>query len=109
MNFDNEVRLGSVSIKIDNLGLCYISIKLASDCPFHNEYVKTNSSLGIDLNLSNFLVDSYGNITDSLEFLKKSEEKLKKEQRKLSSKYEASKKVNINIMSVKTIMNKDLM
>ena len=92
LNFDNEVRLGSVSIKIDNLGLCYISIKLASDCPFHNEYVKTNSSLGIDLNLSNFLVDSYGNITDSPKFLKKSEEKLKKEQRKLSRKYEASKK-----------------
>ncbi|MDY3794281.1 MAG: transposase, partial [Erysipelotrichaceae bacterium] len=92
LNFDNEIRLGSVSIEMDNLGLCYISISLASDCPFHNEYVKTNSSLGIDLNLSNFLVDSYGNITDSPEFLKKSEEKLKKEQRKLSRKYEASKK-----------------
>ena len=92
LNFDNEIRLGSVSIEMDNLALCYISISLASDYPFHSEYVKTNSSCGIDLNLSNFLVDSDGNIIDSPRFLKKSEEKLKKEQRKLSRKYEASKK-----------------
>ena len=87
LNFDNEIRLGSTSIEMDNLGLCYISISLASDYPFHSEYVKTNSSCGIDLNLSNFLVDSYGNITDSPRFLKKSEAKLKKEQKKLSRKY----------------------
>ena len=92
LNFDNEIRLGSVSIEMDNLGLCYISISLASDCPFHNEYVKTNSSLGIDLNLSNFLADSNDNIIDSPKFLKKSEAKLKKEQKKLSRKYEAAKK-----------------
>ena len=92
LNFDNEIRLGSTSIEMDNLGLCYISISLVSDYPFHSECVKTNSSCGIDLNLSNFLVDSYGNIIDSPRFLKKSEEKLKKEQRKLSRKYEASKK-----------------
>ncbi len=92
LNFDNEIRLGSTSIEMDNLGLCYISISLASDYPFYDEYDKTNSLLGIDLNLSNFLADSYGNITDSPKFLKKSEEKFKKEQRKLSRKYEAAKK-----------------
>ena len=92
LNFPYEIRVGSTSIEMDNLGLCYISISLASDYPFYDEYVKTNSSVGIDLNLSNFLADSYGNITDSPKFLKKSEEKLKKEQRKLSRKYEAAKK-----------------
>ena len=92
LNFDNEIRLGSVSIEMDNLGLCYISISLASDCPFHNEYVKTNSSIGIDLNLSNFLANSEGNIIASPKFLKKAESKLKKEQRKLSRKYESAKR-----------------
>ena len=92
LNFNHEIRLGSVSIEKDNLGLCYISISLASDYPFHDNYVKTNSFLGIDLNLSNFLADSNDNIIDSPKFLKKSEAKLKKEQRKLSRKYEASKK-----------------
>lgn len=92
LNFPYEIRVGSTSIEMDNLGLCYISISLASDYPFYDEYVKTNSFLGIDLNLSNFLADSDGNIIDSPKFLKKSEEKLKKEQRKLSRKYEAAKK-----------------
>ena len=92
LNFDNEVRLGSVSIEMDNLGLCYISISLASDYLFHDEYVKTNSSIGIDLNLSNFLADSDGNIIASPKFLKKAEAKLKKEQRKLSRRYESAKR-----------------
>ena len=92
LNFPYEIRVGSTSIEMDNLGLCYISISLASDYPFYDEYVKTNSSCGIDLNLSNFLVDSYGNIIDSPKFLKKAESKLKKEQKKLSRKYEAAKK-----------------
>lgn len=92
LNFPYEIRVGSTSIEMDNLGLCYISISLASDYPFHDAYTKNNSYCGIDLNLSNYLVDSYGNITDSPKFLKKSEAKLKKEQKKLSRKYEAAKK-----------------
>ena len=92
LNFPYEIRVGSTSIEMDNLGLCYISISLASDYPFYDEYDKTNSSVGIDLNLSNFLADSNDNIIDSPKFLMKSEAKLKKEQRKLSRKYEAAKK-----------------
>ena len=92
LNFPYEIRVGSTSIEMDNLGLCYISISLASDYPFYDEYDKTNLSVGIDLNLSNFLADSYGNIIDSPRFLKKAESKLKKEQKKLSRKYEASKR-----------------
>lgn len=92
LNFPYEIRVGSTSIEMDNLGLCYISISLASDYPFYDEYGKTNTSVGIDLNLSNFLADSNDNIIDSPKFLKKSEAKLKKEQKKLSRKYEAAKK-----------------
>lgn len=92
LNFPHEIRVGSTSIEMDNLGLCYISISLASDYPFYDEYDKTNASIGIDLNLSNFLADSNDNIIDSPKFLKKSEAKLKKEQKKLSRKFEAAKK-----------------
>ena len=92
LNFPYGIRVGSTSIEMDNLGLCYISISLASDYPFYDEYDKTNTSVGIDLNLSNFLADSNDNIIDSPKFLKKSEAKLKKEQKKLSRKYEAAKK-----------------
>ena len=92
LNFPYGIRVGSTSIEMDNLGLCYISISLASDYPFYDEYDKTNSSIGIDLNLSNFLADSDGNIIDSPKFLKKTEAKLKKEQKKLSRKFEAAKK-----------------
>ena len=92
LNFNHEIRIGSTSIEMDNLGLCYISISLASDYPFYDEYDKTNSSVGIDLNLSNFLADSYSNIIDSPRFLKKAESKLKKEQKKLSRKYESAKR-----------------
>ena len=92
LNFPYEIRVGSTSIEMDNLGLCYISISLASDYPFYDEYDKTNSSVGIDLNLSNFLADSNDNIIDSPKFLMKSEAKLKKEQKKLSRKYESAKK-----------------
>ena len=92
LNFPYGIRVGSTSIEMDNLGLCYISISLASDYSFYDEYDKTNASIGIDLNLSNFLADSNDNIIDSPKFLKKSEAKLKKEQKKLSRKYEAAKK-----------------
>ena len=92
INCNHEIRIGSVAVEMDNLGLCYISISLGSDFPFHDEYVKTYSSCGIDLNLSNFLADSDGNIIESPKYLKQSENKLKKAQRKLSRKYESAKK-----------------
>ena len=92
LNHGYDIRLGSVSIEMDNLGACYISVSLASDTSFHEEYAKTNSSCGIDLNLSNFLADSDGNIVESPRYLKRSERKLKKAQRKLSRKYESAKR-----------------
>ena len=92
LSSNHEIRLGSVSIEMDNIGACYISASLASDYSFYDTYDKTNTSCGIDLNLSNFYADSNGNIVGSPKFLRKSELKLIKEQRKLSRKYESAKK-----------------
>lgn len=92
LNSNAEIRIGSVSIEMDNTNYCYVSLSLASDEPFHETYAKTKSVVGIDLNLSNFLADSDDNEIDSPRFLKQSEAKLKKAQRKLSRKYESAKK-----------------
>lgn len=92
LNSDAEIRIGSVSIEMDNTNYCYVSFFLASDKSFHKSYDKTKSIVGIDLNLSNFLADSNDNEIDSPRFLKQSEAKLKKVQRKLSRKYESAKK-----------------
>ena len=101
LNSDAEIRIGSVSIEMDNTDYCYVSLSLASDAPFYKSYTKTNSVAGIDLNLSNFLADSDDNEIDSPRFLKKSEAKLKKAQRKLSRKLESAKKNNKKFYEIK--------
>lgn len=101
LNSDAEIRIGSVSIEMDNTSYCYVSLSLASDTPFYKSYAKTNSIVGIDLNLSNFLADSEDNYIDSPRFLKQSEAKLRKAQRKLSRKLESAKKNNKKFFEVK--------
>lgn len=101
LNSEAEIRIGSVSIEMDNTNCCYASFSLASDKPFHAPYVKTKSIVGIDLNLSNFLADSDDNEIDSPRFLKQSEAKLKKAQHKLSRKLESAKKNKKKFYEVK--------
>jgi putative transposase len=51
----------------------------------------TCKSIGIDLGIASFLIDSNGNKTDSPNFLKKKLSRLKRYQRKLSKKQKNSK------------------
>ena len=85
-----ETRIGTVAIRMDTCGDCYISLALASDEPFHTAYVRTGRAAGMDLNLSNFLMDSDGCVIESPRYLKRAEKKLRKAQRALSRKYEAA-------------------
>lgn len=87
-----DIRLGTVAIDMDATGCCYASLSLASDIPFHEQYSKSNTTCGIDLNLTNFLKCSDGSVVESPKFLRKAEKKLKKAQRRLSNKLEASKR-----------------
>lgn len=86
-----ETRIGTVSIRLDACGDCYISLALASDEPFHYAYAQTGTAVGIDMNLANFFTDSDGVAVDPPHWLKKAEGRLCKAQRALSRKYEAAK------------------
>ena len=90
-------RIGTVTISKDAVGEYWFSMSLASEEPFYEELKHTGSSLGIDLNLDNFLTDSENNVIDNPRFLKNMEEKLKKAQKKLSCMYESAKKDKRNL------------
>ena len=68
-----ETRIGTVSIRLDACGDCYISLALASDEPFHSAYAQTGTAVGIDMNLANFFTDSDGVAVDPPHWLKKAE------------------------------------
>lgn len=89
----NEIYIGKTTITKESDGKYYLSVTIASKEPFASSE-KTGSIVGIDLNLSNFLVDSNGEVIDNPKYAKKMRKKLAKEQRSLSRKYQAAKKEN---------------
>ena len=87
-----ETRLGTFTVTKDATDKYYLSIQLASDEPFVENYPKTERKAGVDLNIENFLTDSDGHVINNPKFLKQSEKHLKQEQRKLSKKAARAKK-----------------
>ena len=77
LNRAAETRIGTVTIRMDACGDCYISLALASDEPFHTAYVRTGRAAGMD---------------ESPRYLKQAEKKLRKAQRVLSRKYKAARR-----------------
>lgn len=78
-----EVRLGTTTIQKDTTGEYYVSFQIASDEPFFEEFEKTGSEIGIDLNITNFLADNEGNIIDNPKYLRKAMKRLAKAKRVL--------------------------
>ena len=58
----------------------------------YKNYLKTNSSVGIDLGIKDIAILSTGEKIENLKFSKQLEDKLKREQRKLSKKFLVAKK-----------------
>ena len=56
------------------------------------DFDKTDSKIGIDLNLDNFLTDSNGNVVDNPRYYKQAKKQLAKAQRKLSKRCVRAKK-----------------
>lgn len=79
-----ETRIGTIAISMDECGHYYASLQIGSVCPFHKLLQRTGKSLGVDVNLENFCMDSNGNIVPNPKFRKATQEKLCKEQRRLS-------------------------
>ena len=76
------VRIGTVTIRILPTGEAWASLQLASDEPFVQPLPETGSEVGVDLNLSNFLTDSDGNVVKNPKHYRRMMEHLKKAQRK---------------------------
>lgn len=78
-----EVRIGTITITKDGCDDYYASFQLASDDMFVEELPKTDSQVGIDLNIRNFLADNKGNIVDNPHYFRRARKRLAKAQRKL--------------------------
>lgn len=87
-----DVRIGTVTIKVDAVGRTTISFQLGSDLPFKKTLPKTDKVIGVDLNLENFATDSNGDVTDNPRYYKKQLKKLQAEQRKLNKRERRAKK-----------------
>lgn len=90
----DELYAGRTTITKDAEDKYYLSISIASKKPFAKGFKKTKSRVGIDLNTSNFLVDSNGTTIDNPRNGKKMMKRLAKEQRSLARKYQMAKKEN---------------
>ena len=77
---------------MDATGRYFASMQLASDHPFVESQSKVGSSIGIDLNVDNFLTDSDGNVVANPRYYRSIKGKLAKAQRKLSRRALRAKK-----------------
>ena len=81
----NQIRIGTVTVRIINDGHQFISMQIASDLNLSQQKVtNTQREIGIDLNLDNFCTLSNGDVIDTLKFYRQSEEAIKKHQRKVN-------------------------
>jgi putative transposase len=85
------LRIGTVTIAKLPDGSYTCSLQLASDAPFVNKLPKTGCTVGVDLNLSNFLTDSNGNVVENPRHYKKAQERLRQEQSRLGKKLSKAK------------------
>lgn len=87
-----EVRIGTVTITKDEAGEYFVSFQFASDLPFFEEYAKTGSKCGIDLNVKNFYTDDQGEVVENPKSFRRSKKRLGKKQRVLSRRQRRAKK-----------------
>lgn len=86
----------------------YLSLQLGSDTAFVKSYPKTNSQIGIDLNLDNFLTDSNGVVVANPRFYRKSKRKLARAQRVLARRQRRAKQEGRNLYQAKNYQKQRL-
>jgi putative transposase len=87
-----DVVIGGATIKMDAVGRYSISVTLGSDQAFKEELPKTNSKVGIDVNVENLYTDSFGSVIENPRFYQKEQKQLQHEQRKLGKRAARAKK-----------------
>lgn len=80
----DDIRIGTVTVSKDSADRYFVSMQLGSDTPFVNKLAKTNSQIGIDLNIENFLTTSEGQIIDNPHYYRTIKGKIAKAQKVLS-------------------------
>lgn len=100
----NIIRIGTVTVRQDNLGYYWVSFVLGSTEPFKAALKKTGSQLGIDLNTDNFLTDSEGNRIENPRYYQRTEKYLKNAKRVLSRRQLRAKKENRSLRDSKNYL-----
>ena len=101
-------RIGTVMIKKTADDQFYLSMQLGSDIAFVKALPKTQSQIGIDLNLDNFLTDSNGSMVANPRFYRKTKKKLAHAQRVLSRRQRRAKKEGRNLRLAKNYQKQRL-
>ncbi|MDF2911174.1 MAG: transposase [Sporolactobacillus laevolacticus] len=89
---EKGIRIGITTIKQEPNGNWFVSFQVKSDHPFKEKLIKTNKTVGIDLNLSNFLTQSDGKVVENPRFYRKIKGQLAKAQRVVSRRSVRAKK-----------------
>ena len=97
LNRPYPIRIGTVTIRKDNLDRFFVSLQLGSDYPFVNKVKITGKKVGIDLNTSNFLTDSNGQLVPNPRYYRLIQNKLKRQSRKLAKRKTRAKKEHRNL------------
>lgn len=79
---------GTIAVSKDVTNKYWISVQLGSQTPFVAPKPKTNTQVGVDLNLDNFATDSRGNVIENPRYFVQQQDRLARMQHILSRKYE---------------------
>lgn len=97
------VRIGTTTIRRDGLGEYYVSLQLTSGTPFVQTILKLGSEsiVGIDLNIKNYLTDSDGKVVANPKYYSKAERRLNRAKRKLGKRQARAIKENRPLKTAK--------
>ena len=104
-----STRIGTVTIKRSPDDKYFVSLQLASDIPFVKALPKTNSSIGIDLNLDNFLTESNGAMVENPRYYRKLKKRLAYAQRIMSRKTHRAKSEGRSLRTAKNYQKQRLL
>lgn len=96
-----DIEIGGATVKMDAVGRYSISLTLGSDQAFKEELPKTNSTVGIDVNIENLYTDSFGSVVENPRFYQKQQKQLQREQRKLGKRAARAKKAHRSLRTAK--------
>lgn len=105
----NVIRIGTVTVRQDNIGQYWISLALGSMSKFTQLAPKTNKVVGIDLNTSDFYMDSNGNEIPNPRFYRNAEKYLNKAKRVMSRRQLRAKKENRSLRNSKNYLKQRLL